>query len=414
MEHWVEPLRRKILEQLNVSGEITDEELMRLIEQQVETCGKEQLLTLRQREKLQQQLFNSFRKLDVLQELLEQPEVTEIMVNGTNAIFYERGGEIFRWNRRFDSGDKLENVIRQITAMGNKTINESEPIVDTRLSDGSRVNIVMPPASIDGPCITIRKFQREMMSLERMVEGETISREIKQFLELVVRAGYNIFISGGTGSGKTTFLNALSQAVPRTERIITIEDSAELQLQEVDNLVRLEVRTSNGNGVEEIGIRDLIRTSLRMRPDRIIVGEVRGAEALELLQANNTGHDGGMSTGHSNSCVDMLRRLEVMALMANLELPLQAVRGQIASGVDILIHLGRMRDRSRKVLQVCEVLGLEEGIIQLQTLYEFQETESTDDRVKGQWLRRNRISFMEKLYAKGLDGQMVELYQQET
>lgn len=412
MDQWMDQFRKKILQQLDMSGEISDEELMEQIGQQMELYAREHLITLGQREKLQQQMFHSFRKLDVLQELLEQQDVTEIMVNGTKHIFYEKQGELYPWDRQFESLDKLENVIRQIAGLGNKTINESEPIVDTRLSDGSRVNIVMAPAALDGPCITIRKFSRDIMSLGRIVELGTISQEIKSFLELLVQAGYNIFISGGTGSGKTTFLNALSQAIPAKERVITIEDSAELQLQGVKNLVRLEARMSNGNGAGEISIRDLIRTSLRMRPDRIIVGEVRGPEALELLQANNTGHSGGMSTGHANSCEDMLSRLAVMVLMGK-DIPLYAVRGQIAAGFDILIHLGRMRDRSRKVLQICEVTGMRDGEIQLQTLYEFVEEKMDGNCVKGRWNRIKSLSRLEKLQAKGLKTKLEELYQQE-
>lgn len=383
---------------------------MERIREQIDEYAKDHLLTLEARWQMQQQMFNSFRKLDLLQELLEQSDVTEIMVNGITQIFYEKHGELYAWDKRFATMDKLENVIQQIVAQGNKTVNEAEPIVDTRLPDGSRVNVVMPPAALDGPCITIRKFAREMMSLERMLEMETISREIKDFLKLLVQAGYNIFISGGTGSGKTTFLNALSQWIPDSERVITIEDSAELQLQGVNNLVRLETRTANVNGAGAITIRDLIRTSLRMRPDRIIVGEVRGAESLELLQANNTGHSGSMSTGHGNSCRDMVRRLETMVLMG-MELPMAAVRGQIASGFDVFIHLGRMRDKSRKVLQICEVSGVENGEVILRALYEYVEDGLDDGKVTGQWIRRGQLLAREKMQAKGLEEKLQMLYQ---
>lgn len=409
MEHLIETMHSQILNQLDISYEISDEDLMETIREHISRQGEKYLLTLGQREVLQRQLFNSFRRLDVVQDLLEQKDITEIMVNGCKDIFYEKNGGLHRWDKCFSSAEKLENVIQQIAAMGNKTINEADPIVDTRLLDGSRVNIVMSPAAIDGPCITIRKFSKEHMSLERLVEVESISPEMKNFFQLLVQAGYNIFISGGTGSGKTTFLNALSQAIPSNERVITIEDSAELQLQGVTNLVRLEARMANVNGVGEISIRDLIRTSLRMRPDRIIVGEVRGPEALELLQANNTGHSGSMSTGHGNSCKDMLQRLSTMVLMG-MELPLSAVHGQIASGIDILVHLGRMRDKSRKVLQVWEILGYEQGEIQLHPLYEFQENTKGDGKVAGIWIRRERLMRQGKMAEQGLQGQLEELY----
>lgn len=413
MDQMVPIFRDRIMAQLDHQMEVTDQVLSDLIAEQIEAYAMDHLLTLKQRQQLCQQLFNSFRKLDLLQELLDRPEVTEIMVNGPKHIFYEIQGELYRWDKSFPGLDKLENVVQQIAAQGNKTINEAEPIVDTRLSDGSRVNMVLPPAAIDGPCITVRKFTKEMMSLEHMVKTETISKEIKDFLELLVRGGYNIFISGGTGSGKTTFLNALSQAIPVQERVITIEDSAELQLQDVKNLVRLETRCANGNGVLSITIRDLIRTSLRMRPDRIIVGEVRGGECLELLQANNTGHSGGMSTGHGNSCRDMIRRMESLVLMSSVDLPLYAVRGQIASGFDIFIHLGRIRDRSRKVLQICEVAGIENGEIVLRSLYTFQELGEQKGKVSGQWIREAQLLAIEKLKEKGLVEALNDLYQSD-
>lgn len=411
MEQQMAKFRSRILKQLDLQMDVTDQVLEDLIEEEVETYAKKHLLTLAQRKQIAIQLFNSFRKLDVLQELLDRPEVTEIMVNGSNHIFYEEQGELYQWDKTFDTLDKLENVVQQIAAQGNKTINAADPIVDTRLADGSRVNMVLPPAALDGPCITVRKFAKEMMSLERMVEVETLSAEMKAFLELLVQGGYHIFISGGTGSGKTTFLNALSQAIPSGERVVTIEDSAELQLQGVENLVRLETRCGNANGVASITIRDLIRTSLRMRPDRIIVGEVRGGECLELLQANNTGHSGGMSTGHGNSCKDMLQRMESMVLMSAVELPLYAVRGQIASGFDVFIHLGRMRDRSRKVLQICEVVGMEAGEIVLHPLYTFKEQMEQKGKVLGRWIREGQLQATEKLREKGLEKELSAIYQ---
>lgn len=409
MEQLMDVIRRQILSQLDISCEISDEALMEMIRQEITVHGDRYLLSLKQRQVLQKQLFNSFRRLDVLQELLERDDITEIMVNGWKDVFYESMGALFRWDKAFSSPEKLENVVQQIAAIGNKTINEADPIVDSRLADGSRVNIVMSPTAVHGPCITIRKFSREHMSLERLVELESISMEMKQVFQVLVQAGYNIFVSGGTGSGKTSFLNALSLAIPDNERVITIEDSAELQLQEVSNLVRLEARMPNVNGVGAITIRDLIRTSLRMRPDRIIVGEVRGPEALELLQANNTGHSGSMSTGHANSCKDMLSRLETMVLMG-MDLPLLAVRGQIASGIDILVHLGRMRDRTRKVLQVWEILGICDGQVQMHPLYEFQEADSDSDKVSGQWVRREQLFCKERLIERGLLPVLNEIY----
>ncbi len=405
MNDWIELIRNQILEDLDAEKDVSDEVLRDAIQRHIKSFSEKHLLTLEQRQRIQVQLFNSFRKLDVLQELLEQQDVTEIMVNGHKNIFYEKKGALHRWDKVFSSEDMLENVVRQIAALGNKSISEAEPIVDTRLSDGSRVNIVAPPASVEGYCVTVRKFGRSYMSLGKLVEMGTISQELKQFLELIVRAGYNIFVSGGTGSGKTTFLNALSMAIPDGERVITIEDSAELQLQGVENLVRLEAREANLNGASSITIRDLIRTSLRMRPDRIIVGEVRGPEAIELLQANNTGHSGSMSTGHGNSCRDMLSRLEILVLMG-LEIPLQAVRSQISSGIDILIHMGRLENKSRKVLQVCEILGMTEGQIDIRPLYEYDQGERT-------WERKGRLTRMHRITEKGFGKELEKLYGQQ-
>lgn len=378
---------------------------------------------------MEKQVFDSLRRLDVLQELMDYVDVTEVMVNGSGHIFYERAGSLYLWDKHFSSRERLEGVIQQIAAYTNKTVNEAEPIADTRLADGSRVNIILPPASLEGPCITIRKFAQNPVTLQRLVELSSISEEIRKVMELLVSAGYNIFVSGGTGSGKTTFLNALSGAIPENERVVTIEDSAELQLFGVKNLVRLEARSANANGVGEITIRDLIRTSLRLRPDRILVGEVRGPEALELLQANNTGHDGGMSTGHGNSCKDMLSRLETMVLMG-MDLPLPAVRGQIASGIDILVHLGRMRDRSRKVLQICEMDGVHGGEIRLHSLYQFEEEMENpatgtkvanyitkqdgegvyQQPVTGIWKRVGTLKNREKLRQKGVEARLDEIY----
>jgi pilus assembly protein CpaF len=324
------------------------------------------------------------------------------MVNGYEHIFYEKQGRICRWERGFSSREKLEDVIQSIVAAGNRMVNEAAPIVDTRLRDGSRVNIVLNPIAIDGSVITIRKFPERPMQMEDLLGLGSLSCEMAKELEAYIQAGYNIFVSGGTGSGKTTFLNALSGYIPSGERVITIEDSAELQLNNVPNLVRLETRSANLEQTSEISIRQLIRTALRMRPDRIIVGECRGPEALDMLQAMNTGHDGSLSTGHANSCQDMLRRLETMVLMG-MELPVSAIRAQIASGIDILVHLGRLRDRTRKVLDIMEVLDYAEGEIRLQPLYHFVETGEADGRITGEWQKRYPLAHRDKLRAAGLE-----------
>lgn len=365
-------LRAQILEEVDLSRQMDDEEISSLIEVQVGDFAHTHMCTLQERQELEQSLFYSMRKLDVLQELLEDEDITEIMVNGADKIFFEKGGHLYESEKHFSSKEKLGDVIQQIAGYSNRMVNEASPIVDARLADGSRVNIVLEPVSIDGAAISIRKFPREPIRMEELVRRGTLSAEAAEFLKQLVIARYNIFISGGTSSGKTTFLNALSQYIPRAERIITIEDSAELQLLDKPNLVRLETRNANTDGVKPIAIRDLIKTALRMRPERIIVGECRGAEALDMLQAMNTGHDGSLSTGHANSCVDMLSRLEMMVRMG-MDLPIAAIRSQIASGIDILVHLGRMRDGSRHVLMIAEVTGIWDGEVQIKVLYDYQE-----------------------------------------
>jgi pilus assembly protein CpaF len=408
MEMQWKEMKDRLFGQMDLSRDISDEELQQLIEREVERYSRENLLSLAQREQCERQIFNSFRKLDILQELIDDPEVTEIMVNGHAHIFYEKGGAVFPWEKGELAPEKLADMIQQIVGSANRTVNESQPIVDTRLPDGSRVNIVLSPISIDGSCISIRKFSDTPMTLERLIELDSISQEAAQMLKLLVKAGYNIFVSGGTGSGKTTFLNALSQNIPKEQRVITIEDSAELKMESIPNLVRLETRMGNSSGAQPITIRDLIRTALRMRPDRIIVGEVRGAEALDMLQAMNTGHDGSLSTGHANSCEDMLARLETMVLMG-MELPMEAIRRQIASGIDILIHLGRMRDKSRKVLQISELNGIQQGVIQLNTLYRFVETDEKGERVNGRWEKEGELKFRQKLQTEGLEAEFERL-----
>ena len=353
-----EYISEHVRQQIDLSREVDDLEIREMIDELIIQMGRKYALSLKQRQELGRSVFHSIRKMDVLQELVDCDEVTEIMVNGTENIFVEKAGHIYEWDKRFETREKLENVIQQIVAKCNRVVNEASPIADARLENGSRVNIVLAPVALNGPIITIRRFPDHPISMEDLIRLGSLTAEAAEFLEKLVAAGYNIFISGGTGSGKTTFLNALSQYIPKTERIITIEDSAELQLQDIPNLVRLETRNANMDGAREITIRDLIKSSLRMRPNRIIVGEVRGSEAIDMLQALNTGHDGSLSTGHANSSNDMLTRLETMVLMG-MDLPLAAVRRQIASGVDVIVHLGRLRDKSRRVLEIVEIMGFE-------------------------------------------------------
>lgn len=404
MQEYTQTVQRSVLERMDVSRELTDGELWELIDEAI-TEHASPSASLHIRETARQQVFHALRGLDVLQELVEDPQITEIMVNGCDHIFYEKAGRIYRWDKRFPSRDKLEDVIQSIVAAGNRMVNESMPIADTRLRDGSRVNIVLEPVAIDGSVITIRKFPAKPMQMEDLLRIGSLSGQMAEWLRSLVISGYNVFVSGGTGSGKTTFLNALSGYIPSDERVVTIEDSAELQLRGIANLVRLETRVSNLESVAEISIRQLIRTALRMRPDRIIVGECRGAEALDMLQAMNTGHDGSLSTGHANSCQDMLRRLETMVLMG-MELPVSAIRAQIASGIDVLVHLGRLRDRTRKVLDIMELDGMEDGEIRLNPLYHFEETGECEGRIVGEWRRQHPLLHTEKLIAAGWEGQL--------
>lgn len=394
-----EELHGRILQELDLSKEVEDEELVEIIHRILEEKGQEVYISLKEKTMLGKELFNAFRKLDILQELIEDEEITEIMINGTQNIFIEKHGQLLELNKRFATRRKLEDVIQQIVAGSNRIVNEASPIVDARLEDGSRVNVVLYSVALNGPIVTIRKFPKETITMEQLIGLESISREAAQLLEKLMSAKYNIFISGGTGSGKTTFLNALSNFIPKDERIIVIEDNAELKIEGVPNLVRLEARNANVEGSGEITIRDLIKSALRMRPSRIIVGEVRGCEAIDMLQSLNTGHSGA-SSGHSNSPRDMLSRLETMVLMG-MDLPLSAIQRQIASGIDIIVHLGRLRDKSRKLLEIVEVLGYEDNEIKLQTLYEFQEREVKNGRIKGEWVKVNEIQKKEKLLAAG-------------
>ena len=371
-ERRAELIYGQVLQRMDMTRETGDEELQELIRMTLEEASEKEYLPLNEKIELSRELFHAFRKLDILQELLEDPKITEIMVNGTDHIFYEKGGRLFRSERKFMSEERLVDVIQQIVGRCNRVVNESMPIVDARLENGARVNAVIRPVALNGPILTIRRFPDTPITMEKLIALGSLPRECAEFLETLVKARYSMVIGGGTGSGKTTFLGALSNYIPKDERLITIEDNAELKIQGVQNLVRLEAKMANVDGGTSITIRDLIRTALRMRPDRIVVGEVRGGEAVDMLQALNTGHEGSLSTAHANSAVDMLSRLETMTLMG-VELPLEAIRRQIASGVDILIHLGRMRDKSRKVLEITEVCGFEEHEIKTRTLYRWQE-----------------------------------------
>lgn len=395
-------LKQAVQERISLLREMTDEEIRELIDQVIIQKGREYGLAYEQKKTLSKELFYAIRKLDILEELTSDPGVTEIMINGIDNIFIERSGRLTQWEKTFESKEKLEDVIQQIVAKCNRTVNEASPIADARLENGARVNIVLAPVALNGPIVTIRKFPEHPIQMKDLLAFGAISEEAVNFLKNLVIAGYNIFISGGTGSGKTTFLNALSDYIPKDERIITIEDSAELQILGVPNLVRMETRNANVEGCEPISIRDLIKSSLRMRPDRIIVGEVRGGEAIDMIQALNTGHDGSLSTGHANSAKDMLSRLETMVMMA-MDLPLAAIRGQIASGIDIIVHLGRLRDKSRKVLEIVEVLGYEDNEIKTSILYAFQEDgEDEQGRIKGRLVAKERLYSEAKLRAAGI------------
>ncbi|MCQ2541907.1 MAG: CpaF family protein [Lachnospiraceae bacterium] len=393
-------LRQQVIDNIDLSRDMEDVEIQELIDRCILNEARRYRLSLDEKTRMSREIFYSIRRLDILEELTEDPSVTEIMINGPDNIFIERAGRIIRWEKNFESKDKLDDIIQQIVAACNRTVNESSPIVDARLRGGERVNVVLAPVALNGPIVTIRRFPDKPISMDDLMRFGAISDEVVTFLKSLVEAKYNIIISGGTGSGKTTFLNALSNFIPKDERLITIEDSAELQILGVENLVRLETRNANVEGCKEITIRDLIKSSLRMRPDRIIVGEVRGGEALDMISAMNTGHDGSLSTGHANSARDMLSRLETMILMA-MDLPLSAIRGQLSSGIDIIVHLGRLRDKSRKVLQVAEVLGMENDEIQLNMLYEFQEEGEENGRIKGRLVSKGQLKSDIKLRAAG-------------
>ena len=365
-------IRQEIMESLDRSGNISDDEVMDRVTKAVFCKQGRGYLSISEKRELSDLVFNSLRRLDILQPVIDDKSITEIMVNGPDKLFIERAGRVTRLDMSFESCEKLEDVIQTLVSRTNRSVNEASPIVDISMPDGSRVNVVLKPVALNGPIMTIRKFPEKPLTMEQLIKAGTLSSEAAEDLSCLVQAKYNIFICGGTGSGKTTFLNALSGSIPADERLITIEDSAELQINSVENIVRLETRNANSEGKGKITIRELIRTSLRMRPERIIVGEVRGEEALDMLQAMNTGHDGSLSTGHANSAADMMKRLETMVLSAA-PLPLEAVRQQIASAIDIVIHLARLRDKSRRVLEISEIQDYRDGQIRFNPLYLFEE-----------------------------------------
>ncbi len=383
-ESQIEKMERELRRQLQKIRDINDQEIYDQIDHLILRESKKEYLALEQKQSIRKRLFNTVRRLDFLQDLLDDDEITEIMVNGTDGVFIEKAGKIRKWEHPVPSRERLEDLIQQIAGRCNRVVNEASPIADARLENGDRVSIVLSPAAVNGPILTIRRFPRHPISMRQLIEWNSITQEAAAFLEKLVRAGYNIFISGGTGSGKTTFLNALSDFIPKQERIITIEDNAELQIRGVENLVKMEARRGTVLREHEITIRDLIKASLRMRPDRIIVGEVRGEEAIDMLQAMNTGHDGSLSTAHANSTKDMMMRLETMALMG-IKLPVSAIRRQIAGGIDIMVHLGRMRDHSRKVVEILEITGYdcEKEEIQTQILYQYEGKENGRLQEKG-------------------------------
>ena len=386
-----EELYGRVLCRLDMTKDTGEDELQDIILQVLDEAAKEEYLPLSEKIRISRELFNSFRRLDILQDLLEDEAVTEIMVNGTESIFY------YRSDRRFISEERLNDVIQQIAGEANRYVNEASPIADARLPDGSRVNVVLKPVAVNGPILTIRKFPSEAITMDQLVRMGSLTREAAEFIKRLVDAKYNIFVSGGTGAGKTTFLNAMSDYIPKDERIITIEDNAELQIQGVENLVRLEARGANPEGEGAVTIRDLIRSALRMRPDRIIVGEVRGEETVDMISsAMLNGHSGSMSTGHANNPADMLHRLETMMMMG-IDLPLAAIQRQIASALDIIIHLGRLRDKSRRVLRIEEITGYEDGRIITETLYEFREEGMKHEEVKGSLMKVGEIRNREKL-----------------
>lgn len=394
-------MQNRVLELLDISKEVEDAQVYEAIDLAILDISKEKYISVTEKERLRTSIFNTLRRLDVLQELLEDDTVTEIMVNGYDCIYVERKGKLSKWKKGFLNQERYLDILQQIVAGTNRMVNTSSPIVDARLDDGSRVHIVLNPISIDGAALTIRKFYRGGMTMQTLLQKGSLDEEIAVFLSYLVKAKYNILISGGTGSGKTTFLNVLSSFIEDHERIITIEDSAELQIMGKDNLIRLETRNANVEGENEISMQELIRASLRMRPDRILVGEVRGKEAIEMLQAMNTGHEGSISTCHANTAYDAISRIETMVLMG-MEMPLDAIRRQIYSAIDFIIHLGRMRDGTRKILEIAELYKKPEQGRELHILYQFEESHKVEGKVDGRWVKKGNIISKEKLVRAGL------------
>lgn len=394
-------VRQELIEKLEFLEETNDDSLQRMINESLKEKSREQYISIKDRQNIARQIFDSMRKLGILEEFIENPDVTEIMINGPKCIFYEKAGRLYKSDKQFENEETLRNVIQKIVAQCNRVVNESSPIVDARLSDGSRVNCVLDPIALNGPILTIRRFPKRPYLMNDLIEKGSLNKETAELLRKLVVAGYNILVSGGTGSGKTTFLNALSAYIPKDERIITIEDSAELQIQGIENLVRMETKNANIEGVTPITIRDLIKSSLRMRPDRIVVGEVRGAEAMDMIcSAMNCGHDGSMSTIHANSAADSISRLETMILTAA-PLPLYAIRRQIGSGVDIVIQLGRMRDKTRKVLEIVELNCIGDDV-DINPLFRFVEDDYSAERVSGQLTKVGDLKNDSKLKAAGI------------
>lgn len=394
-------MQNRVLELLDISKEVEDAQVYEAIDLAILDISREEYISVTEKERLRTSIFNTLRRLDVLQELLEDDTVTEIMVNGYDCIYVERKGKLSKWKKGFLNEERYLDILQQIVASTNRMVNTSSPIVDARLQDGSRVHIVLNPISIDGAALTIRKFYRGGMTMQTLLQKGSLEEEIAVFLSYLVKAKYNILISGGTGSGKTTFLNVLSSFIGEHERIITIEDSAELQIMGKDNLIRLETRNANVEGENEISMQELIRASLRMRPDRILVGEVRGKEAIEMLQAMNTGHEGSISTCHANTAYDAISRIETMVLMG-MDMPLDAIRRQIYSAIDFIIHLGRLRDGTRKILEIAELYKNPEQGRELHILYQFEESQKGEGKVDGRWLKKGNLIFKEKLVRAGL------------
>lgn len=404
IEEIVNQIKENITKNLDLKN-TSDENLYENITRQLEATLPSGYVSVSTKSEIIRKVYNNIRGLGLLDTILEDDDITEVMINGHENIFVEKNGRVTKLDDKFESEEKLLDIIQRVVGKAGREVNQSSPIVDARLADGSRVNVVLPPIALCGPTMTIRKFSKEPMTMERLISYGSVTPEIANVLSLLVQAKYNIFVCGGTGSGKTTFLNALSNYIPKQERIITIEDSAELQIKGVNNLVSMETRNANSTGNGQITMQDLIRSSLRMRPERIIVGEVRGEEALDMLQAMNTGHDGSLSTGHANSCQDMLHRLETMVLRGSSGLPLMAVRGQIESAIDIMVHLSRLRDGSRRVMEISEIVGMEDGEILVKPLYVFRENEelSSVDKVVGSLVRtEHKLEQEYKLHLAGI------------